>query len=64
MFESTYTLYIEDEAIAASPSLEQMKLLAYPRLQEGKQLRIRLPGGEFLLYDREPQEWIADPVSK
>jgi hypothetical protein len=58
MFESTYTLYIEDDPIAASPSLEQMKVLAAPHLQDRKRPRIRLPGGGFLLYDSERQEWM------
>lgn len=62
MFESTYTLYIEGEPIAASPSLEQMKVLAGPYLRERKQPRIRIPGGEFLLYDSVRQVWVPDPV--
>lgn len=64
MFESTYTLYIEDDPIAASPSLEQIKILAAPHLHERKQPRIRVPGGEFLLYDSQRQEWIPEPVTE
>jgi hypothetical protein len=63
MFESTYTLYLEDSAVAASPSLEQLKILAAHRLQEGKIARIRVPGGQFLSYEPKRREWIPDPDS-
>jgi hypothetical protein len=63
MFESTYTLYIEDSAIAASPSLEQIKMLAAHRLKEGKLARIRIPGGQFLTYAPERREWTPEPDS-
>lgn len=62
MFESTYTLYVKDHPVAASPSLAQLKVLATPYLHERKRPRIRIPGGAFLHYDSERQDWIAGPV--
>jgi hypothetical protein len=58
MLESSYTLYVHDIGIATSPSLEQIKALAKAHLREGREPRIRLPGGLFLRYDTGRKDWV------
>lgn len=55
--ESAYTLYLDDTAIAVSPSLDQLKVLAVEHLREGRHLHIRGLAGLLIVYDETRRDW-------